>query len=87
MTTEIEPLVTDPKGASVALHEGLTAVWKMIETSELESYVVSNRRKITMASIKGRIARKLAEATTKIRPTPGFKRGERRANRAETVAA
>lgn len=59
----IEPLVVRPRVAKRMLgdkeNEGL---WVLINTGELESYLDGRARLITVASIKGYVARQLAAA-------------------------
>jgi hypothetical protein len=56
----LEPLVVGPREACVLLGCGLTRFYEILP--ELESYLDGSTRRITVASIKARIARKLAEA-------------------------
>lgn len=56
-----EALVVSPKRAEILLNVGHTTLYEMLNNGELESYREGKSRKITMASIKARIARKLAE--------------------------
>jgi excisionase family DNA binding protein len=56
-----EPLVVSPKRAEVLLNIGHTTLYELLAAGELESYREGKGRKITMASIRARIARKLAE--------------------------
>jgi hypothetical protein len=57
-----EPLVVSPARAKRLLDVGHTRLYEMIGAGELQSYREGKSRKITMASIKARIQRKLAEA-------------------------
>jgi excisionase family DNA binding protein len=58
----IEPIVVRPKQACVLLGCGLTYLFNLLNAGELESYRDGRSRLITVASIKARIAQKLAEA-------------------------
>jgi len=58
----IEPTVVRPKQACILLGCGQTRLFDMLNNGELESYLDGASRLITVASIKARIARKLAEA-------------------------
>jgi hypothetical protein len=56
----IEPLVVRPREAQRLLGCGITRFYEILP--ELESFRDGRSRLITMASIKARIARKLAES-------------------------
>jgi hypothetical protein len=58
-THRVEPLVVSPAQAQVMLDCGTTYFYEILP--ELESYLEGRHRKITVASIKKRIARKLEE--------------------------
>jgi hypothetical protein len=58
----IEPTVVRPKQACILLGCGQTRLFDMLKAGELESFMDGGSRLITVASIKARIARKLAEA-------------------------
>ena len=58
----VEPIVVRPKQACALLGCGLTYLFDLLKKGELESYRDGRSRLITLASIKARIARKLAEA-------------------------
>jgi hypothetical protein len=60
-----EPLVVSPARAKTMLDIGHTRLYELLEAGELESYRDGKSRKITVASIKDRIARKLAEGRAK----------------------
>lgn len=57
-----EPLVISPARAKAILDCGTTRLYELIAAGELESFRDGKSRKITVASIKARIARKLAES-------------------------
>ncbi len=59
-STEIEPLVVKPKVAWRMLGCGNTRGYELIAAGELESYKDGRSRKITVASIKRYIERRLA---------------------------
>jgi hypothetical protein len=59
---EDERLVVSPARAQVMLDCGRTRLYQMIAAGELDSYNDGTARKITVASIKARIARKLGES-------------------------
>ena len=59
-THRVEPLVVSPGQAQVMLDCGTTYFYEILP--ELESYLEGRHRKITVASIKARIARKLEES-------------------------
>jgi hypothetical protein len=58
----LEPFAVSPREAGRLGGWGLTRVYHLMNTGELESYRDGRSRKITVASIKARIARKVAEA-------------------------
>jgi excisionase family DNA binding protein len=62
---ELEPLAVAPKQACRLLGVGNTRLYQLIAAGELESYRDGRSRRITMSSIRARIARLLAvsEAT------------------------
>jgi excisionase family DNA binding protein len=57
----LEPLVVSPKIAWRLLGCGNTRGYELIATGELESYKDGKSRRITMASIRAHIARKLRD--------------------------
>ena len=58
-----EPLVHRPKSAARALQQGLTKVYELMNTGELESFRDGGSRFITTRSIHAYIERQLAAAT------------------------
>jgi hypothetical protein len=60
--SELEPLVVKPKVAWRLLSCSNTYGYGLLEAGELESFKDGKSRKITMASIKARIARQLEAA-------------------------
>jgi hypothetical protein len=69
---DLEPLVVSPKMAKHLLCIGTTKLWELIRAGELESYLDGTSRRITLASIKARVARQLAAA----QPIDGSNRRE-----------
>lgn len=59
---DTEALVVKPAKACVMLDCGHTRFYKLISSGELESYRDGASRKVTIASIRGYIARRIAEA-------------------------
>lgn len=57
-----EALVVGPADACAMLDVGITRLYELISSGELESYKDGRSRKITVASIKARVARKIAGA-------------------------
>jgi hypothetical protein len=57
-----EPIVVSPARAKAMLDCGTTRLYELIAAGELESYRDGKSRKITVASIKARIERKLVES-------------------------
>ena len=62
--TDERALVTDVPGAGVMLNKSRDGIYELIHKDELESYLDGRARRITIASIKGYIERKLASAST-----------------------
>jgi excisionase family DNA binding protein len=58
----VEPIVVRPKQACALLGCGPTYLFDLLKNGELESYRDGRSRLITLASIRARVARKLAEA-------------------------
>ena len=58
--SDLEPLVVKPKVAWKMLACGNTRGYELLAAGELESYKEGRSRKITVASIKALIARRLA---------------------------
>jgi len=56
---EFEPLAVSPNKAFDMLDVGVTKGYELINSGELESFTIGRSRKITMASIKALIARRL----------------------------
>ncbi len=57
-----EPLVVSPDRAKAMLDCGTTRLYELIAAGELESFRDGKSRKITVSSIRARVARKLAES-------------------------
>jgi hypothetical protein len=55
-----EPLVVSPRRARSLLDVGNTRLYELIGSGELESFKAGKSRKITMASIRAYVARRLA---------------------------
>ena len=60
-----EALVLTPAQAQTALQCGVTRLWELINTGEVESFLDGNRRRITAKSIRDYVNRKLAVAPAK----------------------
>jgi hypothetical protein len=58
----IGPLVVSPSSAMIMLDCGRTRLYEMLAAGELESFLDGSQRKITVASIRARIQRKLDAA-------------------------
>jgi hypothetical protein len=59
---EIEPLAVSPRQACRLLGCGITRLYELIGSAELESYLDGRMRRITMRSIVARIDRLLASS-------------------------
>ncbi len=57
---DLEPLAVSPRQACRLLGIGNTRLYELIAAGEIESYLDGRARRITMASIRARIARLLA---------------------------
>ncbi len=64
-----EALVLSPAQTCAALGCGTTKLWALIKAGELDAFLDGNRRRITKASVRDYVNRKLASAQTK-KPTP-----------------
>jgi hypothetical protein len=62
MANGLEPLAVSPKTAAALLDCGLTRIYGLMKAGELDHYLEGSFRKITMASIRRRHERQLAEA-------------------------
>jgi hypothetical protein len=58
--TQDEALVVSPRRAKKMLDCGHTKLYEMLDAGELESFKDGKSRKITVASIRARVDRKLA---------------------------
>jgi excisionase family DNA binding protein len=61
---QLEPMVVTPRQACLLLNVGNTRLYELIGRGELESYREGRARRITMRSIRNRIARLLAAASS-----------------------
>jgi excisionase family DNA binding protein len=52
----VEPLAVSPRQACILLGIGNTRLYQLIGNRELESYLEGRARRITLASIRGRVA-------------------------------
>jgi excisionase family DNA binding protein len=77
----IEPLAVSPKQACLLLSIGNTHLYDLLHAGELDSYLDGSARKITVESIRRRIARLLAAAgstTAAVEAAPSRRRGRPR---------
>jgi hypothetical protein len=74
---EAAPLVVSPRVACVMLNIGTTRLYQLIGAGELDSYLDGRVRRITIDSIRRRIARLLAASAHASEP-PRRKRGRPR---------
>jgi len=58
----LEPLAVSPRQACVLLNVGLTRLYELLGSGELESYLDGRSRRITMRSIRRRIKRLLKDS-------------------------
>jgi excisionase family DNA binding protein len=61
---DLEPLAVSPRQACVLLGIGTTRLYQLIGNGELVSYQEGRARRITMQSIRARVARLAAAAAT-----------------------
>jgi excisionase family DNA binding protein len=59
---DLEPLAVSPRQACVLLNVGLTRLYELLGSGELESYLDGRSRRITMRSIHRRIKRLLKDS-------------------------
>jgi excisionase family DNA binding protein len=74
---QLEPLAVSPRQARRLLGIGKTRLYQLVAANELKSYRDGRARRITMESIRARIARLLAEAGASGSPTQVAPHGRR----------
>jgi hypothetical protein len=80
---ELEPLAVSPRQARKLLSIGNTRLYQLMGAGELESYHDGRVRRITMRSIRRRVARLVAAAgATGHAPATPRRRGRKNANAA-----
>ena len=79
-----EAIVLTPAQAQAALQCGVTRLWELINTGEVESFLDGNRRRITARSIRDYVNRKLGGVPAKRVVPP---RRSRRRALADSAAA
>jgi hypothetical protein len=67
---DTERLVVSPHRACIMLGVGITRLYELIAARELDSYLDGRARRITVASIHRRIARRLAASGHTAEPPP-----------------
>jgi excisionase family DNA binding protein len=82
--TTIEPLAVSPRQACVLLGVGNTRLYQLIGSGELVSYNEGRARRVTMASIRARVARLAGSSGTHDTPQRP-RRGQSRKNRLAAV--
>lgn len=65
LVSDLDPLVVRPKTAWRMLGCGATLGYELIAGGELESFKIGRSRRITVASIKAFVARRLAAESAK----------------------
>jgi hypothetical protein len=65
-----KPLVVSMAKAGALLDCGHDQIYDLIKAGELDSYIESNRRKVTMASIEALVAKRLAATGGKYQRGP-----------------
>jgi excisionase family DNA binding protein len=82
---DLEPLAVSPRQACRLLGVGNTRLYELIKAGEVDSYLDGRMRRITMESIRARLARLLARAAdTKIERPRGRGRPRRNVSTAVT---
>jgi excisionase family DNA binding protein len=76
-SVRLEPLAVTPRQACILLGVGNTRLYQLIGNRELESYLDGRGRRITMESIRRRVARLVADADAIPAPTEGIVRRRR----------
>jgi hypothetical protein len=70
-TSDPEPLAVSPRQTCSLLNIGITRLYELLRDGELDSYLEGRARRITMESIKRRVARLLAAGNaTSTAPQP-----------------
>jgi hypothetical protein len=88
--SEVGPLVVRPAQAAIMLSCGITQVYALINTKELDAFLDGHARKITVESIRRYIAKRLAtglEKVGKIDPAIDASLESRRQRRAQPGTA
>jgi excisionase family DNA binding protein len=67
---DLEPLAVSPRQACVLLGIGNTRLYELIGDGELVSYLEGRARRITMQSIRARVARLAATVASGDAPAP-----------------
>jgi hypothetical protein len=67
-TNDDTQLVVSPRKGAAALDVGLTRVYELINSGQLQSYHDGKSRKIVVASLEAYIARQIEAEATKERP-------------------
>jgi excisionase family DNA binding protein len=68
--SDLEPLSVSPRQACLLLGVGNTRLYQLIGAGELEAYHEGRSRRITMASIRARVARLATDGTSGDAPQP-----------------
>jgi len=65
---EVAALVVSPKKGALILDVGLTRIYELINSGEIESFRAGKSRKIVLESLKAYVARQLAAEVTRQQP-------------------
>jgi hypothetical protein len=82
--TDDQRIVVSPRRARHMLDCGTTRLYQLLAAGELESFLDGRSRKITVASIKRYVDKKLSNTTAHSNPPPR-RRGRPRKSAAETA--
>jgi excisionase family DNA binding protein len=84
---ELEPLAVSPSQACLLLGIGNTRLYQLIGNGEIETYREGRARRITMQSIRHRVARLVADASSDGGAPLPRRRGRPRKNQAVAGAS
>jgi hypothetical protein len=82
-----EPIVVKPKVACIMLGCGITRLYELLAAGELESFLDGRNRKITVASIRSYVTRRLGRTPAAVATPPRRRRGRPRKHAADTAVA
>lgn len=84
---DLEPLAVSPRQACLLLSVGTTRLYQLIGNGELVAYRDGRSRRVTMQSIRARVARLAAGPSDATQATPPRRRGRPRKTPASEARA